>query len=384
MDTDLDFDRLDGSTATRTRQVRTAKPKGLEFAQFTLALAAAKGNPMQAVEIAKRKLGESNDVVSVLKAAVSAGTTTDPNWAGPLHETYQRFAGDFVEFLRSKTITGAFGRNGVPSLRNVPFNLKIPTQTTGGAAHWVAQGAPIPLTKFDFDLIELGHKKLGAIAVITEELARWSEPSAELIVRDQLAAALVETLDRDFISTDAEVTGVSPAGIRNGVAAITSSGSDIEAIKRDVEALYFEFLDADNPPETGVILMSSKLALRLSLMQNALGGYEFAGLTYAGGRFLGLPVITSNYIDDSEVILLNASDIYFAEGGIDVDVSDSVSLEMLDNPTNNSATPTGTNLTSMWQTNSIATKVLKYVDYKRRRPTAVAWLDGVAWGRSGS
>lgn len=151
-----------------------------------------------------------------------------------------------------------------------------------------------------------------------------------------------------------------------------------------MEALYFDFLDADNPPEAGVILMSSKLALRLSLMQNPLGGREFPGLTFAGGQFLGLPVVTSNYIDDSEVILLNTSDIYYAEGGIDVDVSDSASLQFLDNPTNNSVIPTATSLTSLWQTSSIGTKVLKYVDYKRRRPTAVAWLDGVSWGRTGS
>lgn len=391
MTDNLTFETVDGMSSaggTRSRRtnpvVKLEREKGIKFTQFALALMAGNGNKLHALEIAKSKLGEGSDVVAVLKAAVGAGNTADPLWAGPLYEAYRTFSDDFVSYLRSKTITGAFGRNSVPDLRRVDFNLNIPTQVTGGAAGWVKEGAPIGLTRFDFSSLKLGHAKLGAIAVITKELARWSSPSAELIVRDQLAAAVIETLDKDFISTKAAVENESPAGILNGVAPITSSGSDIDAINADIEALYFQFLEAENPPETGVFILSSKLALRLSLMRSPLGVVEFPGLTFAGGRLAGLPVITSNYVPDDRVILVNASDIYFADGGVGIDSSDATSLQMDSAPTNNSVTPTGAALVSMYQTDSIATKVVKHVNYARRRPSAVAWLQGVQWGRTGS
>ena len=79
--------------------------KGVAFARFTKALAVAKGVRSEALQIAKNKYPDDTKLHHVLKAAVSAGTTTDPDWAGSLVE-YQDFANDFVDFLRPKTIIG--------------------------------------------------------------------------------------------------------------------------------------------------------------------------------------------------------------------------------------------------------------------------------------
>jgi HK97 family phage major capsid protein len=68
----------------------------------------------------------------------------------------------------------------------VPFNVKVPVQTSGGTAQWVGEGKPKPLTKFDFTQLTLGFNKVAAIAVISEELIRHSSPSAELLVRNSL------------------------------------------------------------------------------------------------------------------------------------------------------------------------------------------------------
>ncbi len=57
---------------------------------------------------------EDTKLHHVLKAAVSAGTTTDPTWAGALVE-YQDYAQDFVEFSALQTIIGRFGQ-GISSL----------------------------------------------------------------------------------------------------------------------------------------------------------------------------------------------------------------------------------------------------------------------------
>ena len=71
-------------------------PAGIEFARYAMCLMAAKGNTTQAVEIARKRYPSQGRIHSVLKAAVNAGTTTDPTWAGALVD-YQLFAGDFVD-----------------------------------------------------------------------------------------------------------------------------------------------------------------------------------------------------------------------------------------------------------------------------------------------
>jgi hypothetical protein len=88
-------------------------PKGIEFARYAMCLASAKGNVLQAEQIAKSRYPDMTRIHDVMKAAVAAGTTTDPVWAGDLVQ-YQQFAGDFVDFLRPQTIIGRFGMGNIP------------------------------------------------------------------------------------------------------------------------------------------------------------------------------------------------------------------------------------------------------------------------------
>lgn len=359
--------------------------KGIEFARYAMALGAAKGNLHQALEIAKNRFADSPRVVNVIRAAVAAGTTTDADWAADLVE-YNQFAGDFVEFLRPRTILGQFGQNGVPTLRAVPFNVNIRAQTSGGSGYWVGQGAPKPLTKMNFDNIYLGWAKVANIAVLTEELLRFSNPSAEALVRDSLAAALIERLDTDFVDPDkAAVSNVSPASIANGIVPIPSSGNDAGAVREDVRAAMAAFINANITPTTGVWIMPATVALSLSLMRNALGQKEFPEITMMGGRFEGLPVITSEYVPTitagAYVMLVNASDVWLADDGqVVIDASREASLQMLDNPTNDSSTGTPTTLVSMFQTNSVALRAERWINWKRRRDAGVQVLSNVNWG----
>jgi HK97 family phage major capsid protein/HK97 family phage prohead protease len=358
---------------------------GQEFAQYVMCLGAAKGDLHTAKSIAESRFPTSERIHNTLKAAVAAGTTTDATWALPLVE-YNQFAGDFVDYLRPRTILGQFGQGGIPALRNVPFNIHIRGQTSGGAGYWVGQGAPKPLTKMDFNDVYLGYSKVANIAVLTEELVRFSNPSAELLVRDSLAAALIERLDTDFIDpSKAAVSNVSPASITNGVTPVVSSGNDATSVRADIRSVMSQFITANITPTTGVWIMSATTALALSLMYNALGQREFPDIEMTGGRFHGLPVIVSEYVpsdsNGSYVILANASDIWLADdGNVVVDVSREASLQMLDNPTNNSSTGTATSMVSMFQTNSVAIRAERWINWQRRRLAAVAVISGVNWG----
>ncbi len=376
--------------------IRITSPKGekgVRFARMTKCIGMAKGNFGDAHRIAEQRYSDDQGIQNILKAAVAAGTTSDATWAGPLVGDETSVFADFVEFLRPMTILGRFGTNGVPALRQVPFRVPLITQSSGGAGYWVGEGAAKPLTQMDFARTTLEPLKVANIAVVTEEVLRDSSPSAEVLLRDQLAAALRERLDTDFIDpAKAAVAGVSPASITNGVTPVNSSGDDADSVRADIRALFNAFIAANNAPTTGVWVMPATTALALSLLQNPLGQPEFPGITMTGGTFFGLPVVVSEYVptvttvpadpaDGAFVVLLNATDIYLGDdGGISVDMSREASLEMADNPTGTSATPTAASLVSLWQTNSVGFRAERTINWQLRRPTAVQMLDQVTWG----
>lgn len=362
--------------------------KGIAFARLARCKALAKMHGAPAYEIAKESYGEDSPIYGILKAAVAAGTTSHATWAGPLVGEEGKVFADFVEYLRPMTILGRFGTNGVPSLRSVPFRTRLISQTSGGAAKWVGEAKAKPLTKFDFAGTSLEPLKVANIAVVTMELIRDSSPSAEAIVRDALAAAIAERLDIDFVDPDKAVdAGVSPASITNGVTPIVSSGTDADAVRCDIVALLQSYAAANNPPTSGVIIMSAGLAITLMGMRNALGSREFPDITMNGGVLEGFPVITSQYLstfDDSAggfVFMVNASDIWVGdEGGINVDMSDQASLQMDDAPTQHGdGTPTATSVVSLWQNNLVGFRAERTINWAKRRATAVAVLSGVLW-----
>jgi HK97 family phage major capsid protein len=301
---------------------------------------------------------------------------------------YTTLASEFIEFLRPQTIIGKFGTGGIPSLRRIPFNVRMGRQTSGGSGYWVGQGKPKPLTKFAFDEVTLRWAKVANIAVLTEDLIRFSNPSADALVQQALADALRERMDIDFVDpAKAESANISPASITNGVVGVTSSGTDADAVRTDVQAVMQKFIAANITPTTGVWIMSASNALALSLMTNALGQPEFPGITMTGGTFVGLPVITSEYMTDvadssgSPIILVNASDVFLADdGGIMIDASREASLEMLDSGLSQDATNgTGASLVSMFQTNSVAMRAERVINWKKRRAEAVAMIVAAAY-----
>jgi HK97 family phage major capsid protein/HK97 family phage prohead protease len=369
-------------------KVKAAKAApGVEFARLARVKALANIDHESPLAIAKALYGEDSPVVGVLtKGNVVAGSSVSGTWAADLVGAETAVYADFAEYLQPMTIIGKFGSGGIPSLMRIPFRTPLILETGVPTGYWVGEGKPKPVSAGAYDRTTLDELKVAAISVVTEELLRKSSPSADALLRNSLARAVISTIDVTFIDPAVPASpGVSPASITNGVSAIASSGNDADAIREDLRALWGTFIAANNPPTSAVYIMSSMTALALSLMVNPLGQAEFAGITMAGGTFQGIPVITSEYLSAVSaggfVVLANASDIYFGdEGGVSVDMSREASLQMLDNPTNDTVTPTATSMVSMFQTNSVAFRAERILNWKKRRASAVAVLDEVNWG----
>jgi HK97 family phage prohead protease len=372
----------DGTAARSGVSLQKPAPeKGIRFARYAKCLAISTKTHQPIDRVAEGIYGKADpDLVDIVKAAVSAMTTANTD---ALIGNEGGFA-DFVEFLRPMTIVGRFGTGNIPALTRVPFRGPLISEASETDAQWVGEGKGKPLTKFTVGRNEISPLKIATIAVQTMELIRDSSPSSDVLLRNSLAKAIAKRSDLSFIDpASAAVPNVRPASILNGVTAVTNSAATgADAVREDVQALIGAFVAANNPLQSGVWIMSATYALRLMMMLNPLGQREFPGITMQGGTFFELPVIVSNYLTDY-VALVNAEDIYLAdEGGVDIAMSTEASLEMVDTPTQDSgaADPVETTVVSMFQTNSVAFRAERTMNWARRRASAVSWMDNITWG----
>jgi hypothetical protein len=372
----------DGTAARGGVSIAKPQPeKGIRFARYAKCLAISSKTQQPLVSVAEGFYGKTDpDLVDIVKAAVSAMTSSNTD---ALIGNEGGFA-DFVEFLRPLTILGRFGTGNIPGLTRIPFRVPLITENSETEAQWVGEGKGKPLTKFTVGRNEINPLKIAAIAVQTMELIRDSSPSSDVLLRNSLAKAIAKRSDLSFVDpASAAVANVRPASILNGVAAVgNSAATGADGVREDVQAIIGAFVTANNALQSGVWLMSATYALRLMMMLNPLGQREFPGITMQGGTFFELPVIVSNYLTDY-VALVNAEDIYLAdEGGVDIAMSTEASLEMVDNPTQDSgaADPVETSVVSMFQTNSVAFRAERTMNWARRRASGVAWMDNITWG----
>ena len=352
--------------------VRRNLPPGTAFARYALALAASKGNLMQAHHSSKQ-WKDTPEVETVLKAAMDAGTTTDATWAGPLVE-YQTMAGEFIDLLRPRTIVGRL--NG---LRRVPFNIRVAGKTQGSTVGWVGQGAPKPVSELAFNEVTLGFAKAAGIVVITQELARFSDPRAEEIIRNDLRDTMAEFMDAQFIDPAVSaVANVSPASITNGLTPTTSAGATIANITTDITAAFTGFINAELSPTSAAWIMHPLTAMALSLKRTAQDVFAYPDITMNGGTFFGLPVIVSTAVPRTTsggaiIILVDANEIFFADDGqVALDASQEASLQMSSTPSAGAQS-----LVSLWQNNLIGIRAERFMNWQRRRDAAVTYIDGV-------
>lgn len=370
--------------SVRVTGMKSNLPAGIAFTRFALALARAKGNRQEALEVFKAVpewKDQTPEVETVLKAAVAAGTTTDTTWAAPLVE-YNVMTSEFIEFLRPMTIIGR-----IPGLRRVPFKIKVPRQTAVASVGWVGENKPKPVSKSAFDSITFDHFKIAGIIALTEELVRLSNPSAEMLARNDLADGIVELMDNDFIDPDkAAVANTSPASITYGVTPVAATGTAYSHLKADVKSVFQKFADARLSPAGIVILTTPMMALSLSLMETSLGQPQFPNLTMAGGSMFGLPVVVSDnipYTEDSPqegtpIIFIKASDIMLADDGqVVIDVSREASIQMNDAP--DSPASASTVLVSLWQHNLVGIRAERMVNWAKRRDAAVQMISAAKY-----
>lgn len=351
------------------------KFQGQNYTRMVIAKALAHimGGGVSAAGIAQARWGKSNPtLVRLMKTnEIAGGGSGSGEWGAELVQADTQYTGDFITYLTSRTVYDKL------ALRQVPANVVIKGQDGTATGYWVGQSKAIPVSAADFSTVTLSPLKVAALAVVSNELLRDSSPAAEMLVRDALVDASAQRIDTTFLSGIAAASGVSPAGLLNGVSPIASAGVDAAGLRADIKALYRPFITAKNVDGL-VLVMHPAQAKALSLLVNALGQPEFPGLTATGGTLLGDPVVTGDNVDGNDIILLKPSDIYrIGDTGVSVEMSREAMIEQSTAPSGATDTPVaaGQYMTSMFQSESTAIKVVRSINFAKRRTSAVAYIN---------
>jgi HK97 family phage major capsid protein len=364
------------------------KIPGVAFTRFVKALGIAKGSPHGALMHAqanKQWKDETPVVEQALMAAVAAGDTTTSTWASEWAYA-QNLVGDFINFLRPQTIVGK-----IPGLTNVPFNVRVAGQTSGSTAYWVGQGASTPVSKLGTNAVTLGIAKAAGIVVLDAELIRISTPSADMLTRNDLTKAIAQFQDVQFVDPGvAAVANVSPASITSGVEPVAAAGATTANFRADIAKLISTLVTLNLDPRGFVLIMTPIQALQISLMVTANGVPYFPNINMNGGELLGIPVVTSMSAqivaspstgEGGLLILFAAPEVMLADdGAVAVEASSEAALQMLDNPTGASTGGTAAvSMVSMFQTNSVAIKATRFMNWAKRRSGIVAYVKDAAY-----
>jgi hypothetical protein len=328
--------------------------------------------------VATERWGKSNPtLVAVMKAhEVAGGGTETGEWGAELVAMDGRYTGDFIEYLYGMTAYDKLG------LRVVPANVTIKGQDGPGTAYWIGQSKAIKTTALDFSTVNLTPLKVAALSVLSNELIADSSPSAEMLVRDALAQASSKRIDQTFFSTTAASTNVSPAGMAVGATPISSSGTDAAGLRADLMALFAPFQAAYNSGGL-TLVMNPSLAVAISFMTNALGQPEFPGMTAGGGSLQGFSVVVGDNVPATWLVMLKASDIYrIGDSGLQVAVSRDAMIEQSTAPTGATDTPVAASqyITSMFQEDSTAIRVIRRINFAKRRSHAFQYVDDADYG----
>jgi HK97 family phage major capsid protein len=372
-----------GPTIIMKKHDADDKFEGQSFVRQVIAKAVAHLDGISPVAIAQKRWGKTHPMLcSVIKTAVEGGGSGTGDWGAELVAADTRYTGDFIEYLHGRTVYDRL------PLREVPANVQIKGQDGAATGYWVGENNSITISAQSFSAVNLTPLKVAAMAVVSNELLRDSTPAAEALVRDALVEASSKRIDDTFLSTSAASAAVSPEGILQNISADSASGTDADALRADIKTLYADFIAAKTA--SGLyFVMNPALAKSIQMLYNALGMPEFPGITQDGGNLLGDPVVTGDNVNSAHLILLNPREIYkIGDMGVQVSISREATIEMSDGPAGESqgATAMASNIVNMFQTESTAIKIVRPINFQRRRTDSycVGYVEDAAYDNSSS
>jgi hypothetical protein len=352
--TNVESFRRDESSSSFRREP-LPMPAGNSFVRLLTARAIASMQRVPAADVAAR-LWPSDKLVQ--RAASAPAMTSVAGWAAEL--AHKRIVDTLAAMGAAAAAADVMKQSLVLDWDGAGIISAPGFVASAANSGFVAEGNPIPVRQLNASAVQLTPTKLATIAVLTREMIESS--NAEQLISDALIFSSGLALDAVFFGS-AAATAAQPAGIRNGIAALTPSANT------DAFGAFFEDM-ATLLNAVGQVGGKGPFFIVSSIGRLASASGRYGSLKAEGTDATIIPV-SSLAVGNDVVVIAPKALVAALSADPEVETVNSATLVMDTTPV---APDTTLATKGMFQTDSVAVKVRWPITWALRNPAAVAWL----------
>jgi hypothetical protein len=329
-----------------------AAPNHLARAAFVCAV--AKAESRSPAELFKRLFPQDEVSPGILaRSTAPLGTTTGSGFADHLVQTA---VAEFWAALAPESAAAALMRQGGLVLDATAGDqaINIPIRPADPAAPgWIPEGAPIAVRQYALNTVALGPaRQIGAIVVSTRTLLKRSDAARVFVTMLREDAA--RGLDGAVFSSETG-SGDAIAGLLDGATEVSGTGDPLRDMQR----------------------LANSVCLGGSGQVTFIAGRGLAATINLDSR-IEAQVLPSAAVAEDRLIAVDPRSLAWgADDRPDITVSTSALVHMSDTALPIVDSGTADPVRGLWQTNSIATRLILNIAFAKRRAAAVAFTDGV-------
>lgn len=271
--------------------------------------------------------GTHSDTARYVKAAVNP-ITGGPDGSGAL-TAGELSRQQFVQAVFSRSILGQ-----LQGLVRVPAITRINTEDTPIAASFFGESVSCPVAQGSIGIRLVDKRKLGVISIISQELLKATDDTAETTISAILQRALSRGLDNAFVGSQGR-DNVFPAGLASAATQAIGFNNGIAAFAGDLTSASVLV-----NPLTAVTLRSP----------------TETQITAKGGMYGGLVAVASYAVPVGKLFIVDASRVLAFIGAAVVDTAEQGSVYGI-------AGASATVPVSLFQTNQVALRAGMYADW---------------------
>jgi len=348
----------------RRQDQKTEKPN---VGRLIRALAAGKGDPEKAAAWAKKQWNDETIVKALQSDEGSTGGYLVP----------EEYSTELIEYLRPLSVV----RRMNPTI--VPMNtgtLSMSAMTGGASAEYIGEGSNVSTSQPTLGQVKLTWKKLGCLVPISNDLIRFSTPSADDVVRNDLAGAMAQREDAAFIRDDG--TNDKPKGLYGWIASANKFDANGTVSLANVTTDLGKAILALREAETLFLrpgwLISARTEFYLTTLRDSNGNYAFKD-EMATGKLYGFPFAVTTQIPDNLGDSENESEVYLVDF-VDAVIGESSKVEI--EVSTEAAYYDGSSVVSAFSLDQTVLRAISRHDFAMRRSTSGSVIEAVTWGAS--
>lgn len=337
--------------------------KGRKGARVLRALCAAKNDPNNAIKWLEKNFPD-DDWTKALTISGEDGT----DFIMPAE-----ISADLIELLRNTT---AVRKLNPVVLQVNASSIQMPKLVSGSVASYIGSNDNIRLSKPTFGLLRMDFKKVACIVPVSNDLIRYSNPSADDVVQRDLVLGLSQREDLAFIRDDG--TENTPKGLYYWCPSgnkFNSAGNTLANMTADLGGALLKLMEGNSRLINPGWMMAPRSFIALATVRDSNGNFAFRDELLRGSLW-GFPYAVSNNIpitlggdgNDSEIYLADFADVIIAEN-----------MQMRVDASNTAAYDNGGTTAAAFSLDQTVLRIIAEHDLGVRHPESIAVIEAVNW-----